>query len=65
MTCWGNGYDLSRSNYCIGNSLKDCEVAILTHDKFLALLNKSPAVIRLQNIMKERLKNKKEFKAKR
>ena len=40
-------------------ALEDCEVAILTRDKFLALPETSPAVVRLQSIMKERLKNKK------
>ena len=39
-------------------ALEDCEVAILTRDKFLALPDTSPAVVRLQSIMKERLKNK-------
>jgi CRP-like cAMP-binding protein len=40
-------------------ALEDCEVAVLTREKFLALPDTSPAVIRLQAIMKERLKAKK------
>mgnify|MGYP001585507285 FL=1 len=39
-------------------ALEDCEVAILTREKFLALPDTSPAMVRLQGIMKERLKNK-------
>ncbi len=39
-------------------ALEDCEVAVLTRDKFLALPDNSPAVVRLQKIMKERLKDK-------
>ncbi len=40
-------------------ALEDCEVAILTREKFLALPETSPAVVRLQTIMKERLKEDK------
>ncbi len=39
-------------------ALEDCEVAVLTREKFLALPDTSPAVIRLKNIMKKRLKDK-------
>ena len=37
-------------------ALEDCEIAVLTHEKFLTLPDTCPAVIRLKNIMKERLK---------
>ena len=37
-------------------AIEDCEVAVLTREKFLTLPAGSPAVVRLQNIMKERLK---------
>ena len=37
-------------------ALEDCEIAVLTREKFLTLLDTCPAVIRLKNIMKERLK---------
>jgi len=40
-------------------ALEDCEVAVLTREKFLALPETSPAVVRLKTIMKERLKDKK------
>jgi CRP-like cAMP-binding protein len=40
-------------------ALEDCEVAVLTREKFLALPATSPAVIRLKTIMAERLKDKK------
>ncbi|MBT5029417.1 MAG: cyclic nucleotide-binding domain-containing protein [Nitrospinaceae bacterium] len=40
-------------------AIEDCEVAVLTREKFLALPESSPAVVRLQTIMKERLKDKK------
>lgn len=40
-------------------ALEDCEVAILTREKFLALPHTSPAVIKLQTIMRERLKENK------
>ena len=36
-------------------ALEDCEVAVLTREKFLALPDTSPAVVRLKTIMKERL----------
>ena len=36
--------------------LEDCEIAVLTREKYLTLPDTSPAVIRLKNIMKERLK---------
>ncbi len=39
-------------------ALEDCEVAVLTREKFLTLPDNSPAVVRLQKIMKERLKDK-------
>lgn len=39
-------------------ALEDCEVAVLTREKFLALPDSSPAVARLKTIMKERLKGK-------
>ncbi len=38
---------------------EDCEVAVLTREKFLTLPDTSPAVVRLKTIMKERLKDKK------
>lgn len=37
-------------------ALEDCEVAVLTREKFLALPDSSPAVVRLQAIMKARQK---------
>jgi CRP-like cAMP-binding protein len=37
-------------------ALEDCEVAVLTREKFLALPDNSPAVVRLQSIMKQRMK---------
>ena len=37
-------------------ALEDCEIAVLTREKFLILPDTCPAVIRLKNIMKERLK---------
>ena len=37
-------------------ALEDCEIAVLTREKFLTLPDTCPAVIRLKNIMKERLK---------
>ena len=37
-------------------ALEDCEIAVLTREKYLTLPDTSPAVIRLKNIMKERLK---------
>ena len=37
-------------------ALEDCEIAVLTCEKYLTLPDTSPAVIRLKNIMKERLK---------
>ena len=37
-------------------ALEDCEIAVLTREKYLNLPDTSPAVIRLKNIMKERLK---------
>ncbi len=40
------------------NALEDCEVAVLTREKFLTLPDSSPAVVRLKAIMKERLKQK-------
>ena len=40
-------------------ALEDCEIAVLTREKFLALPDNSPAVVRLKNIMKERQKDKK------
>lgn len=42
-------------------ALEDCEVAILTREKFLDLPDTSPAVIRLKNIMRERLKGLKKI----
>jgi CRP-like cAMP-binding protein len=39
-------------------ALEDCEVAVLTREKFLTLPDSSPAVVRLKTIMKERLKSK-------
>ena len=38
-------------------ALEDCEIAVLTREKFLALPDNSPAVVRLKSIMKQRLKN--------
>ena len=37
-------------------ALEDCEVAVLTREKFLALPDTSPAVVRLKAIMKDRTK---------
>ena len=37
-------------------ALEDCEIAVLTREKFLTLPDTCPAVIRLKHIMKERLK---------
>ena len=37
-------------------ALEDCEIAVLTREKFLTLPDTCPAVIRLKNIVKERLK---------
>ena len=38
-------------------ALEDCKTAVLTREKFLALPDNSPAVVRLKSIMKQRLKN--------
>ena len=40
-------------------AIEDCEIAVLTREKFLALPDNSPAVVRLKSIMKERQKDKK------
>ena len=37
-------------------ALEDCEVAVLTREKFLPLPDTSPAVVRLKAIMKDRTK---------
>ena len=37
-------------------ALEDCEIAVLTREKFLTLPDTCPAVIRLKNIKKEHLK---------
>jgi CRP/FNR family transcriptional regulator, cyclic AMP receptor protein len=37
-------------------ALEDCEVAVLTREKFLTLPDTSPAVVRLKAIMKDRTK---------
>ena len=37
-------------------ALEDCEIAVLAREKFLTLPDTCPAVIRLKNIVKERLK---------
>jgi CRP-like cAMP-binding protein len=38
-------------------AIEDCEIAVLTREKFLTLPDNSPAVVRLKSIMKQRLKN--------
>ena len=38
-------------------AIEDCEIAVLTREKFLPLPDNSPAVVRLKSIMKQRLKN--------
>lgn len=40
-------------------ALEDCEVAILTQEKFLELPDTNPAVLRIKKIMMERMKGKK------
>ena len=37
-------------------ALEDCKIAVLTREKYLTLPDACAAVIRLKNIMKERLK---------
>ncbi len=39
-------------------ALEDCEVAVLTCEKFLTLPESSPAEVRLKTVMKERFKEK-------
>ena len=38
-------------------AIEDCEIAVLTREKFLTLPDNSPTVVRLKSIMKQRLKN--------
>ena len=38
-------------------AIEDCEIAVLTREKFLTLPDNSPATVRLKSIMKQRLKN--------
>ena len=38
-------------------AIEDCEIAVLTREKFLPPPDNSPAVVRLKSIMKQRLKN--------
>ena len=37
-------------------ALEECEVAVLTREKFLSLPDINPAVLRIKKIMKERIK---------
>ncbi len=37
-------------------ALEECEVAILTRERFLALPDTNPAVLRIKKIMKDRIK---------
>ena len=36
-------------------AIEDCEIAVLTREKFLTLPDNSPAAVRLKSIMKQRL----------